>query len=115
MSTKTFSAYVPTEPVEFNIGDEHFNCVGMLPGVALLDFMSSAGGGEENPAQMAAAVMGLLRQAIAPEDLERFEAYISDPANGVSVSVLSEIAGYVADKLSGVDPTKQSATTSLPG
>ena len=113
MSKKTFTTYQPTEQVEFDINDQTFHCVPMLPGATLLDFMSAAD--PDHPNEMAKAVRTLLKQAVVEEEREAFEAFITDPANAVSVDILSEIAGYVADKLSGVDPSRRQATPSLPG
>jgi hypothetical protein len=114
MAGKTFTTYAPTEEVYFEINGTRFNCVPVVPGDVLLDFLSNAD--EEHPNLMAGALRNLIDAAIKPEELEKFHSFIRDPKNFVSMDVLAEIAGYLADKLSGAgDPTRQPAAQSSAG
>lgn len=112
-TTKKFTTYQPTESVDFEINDQHFDCVPMLPGTKLLAFMSKTD--KDRPHEMAQAVLDLLHDAVVADQRERFHTYVDDPANAVSMDVLSELAGYVADKLSGVDPTQRQDVRSFAG
>lgn len=101
---KTFNTYRKTEIPDFDIEDDagnktNFKMKPSVPGAVLLDFI--AGANAEDPAAMARTVNDLLNAAIADEDSERWNTYIRDPKNNVTLDVLSEIAGYASETLSG--------------
>jgi hypothetical protein len=96
---KSFKTYRPTEQHTLEVNDQTFRLKGAIPGDVLLDFM--AGADADNPAQMAKLVRELIDTAIVEEDLERWHAFIRDEANSVDLNTLSEIAGYVAEVMSG--------------
>lgn len=101
---KKFNTRKKTEIPEFEITDEAgtavvFKMKPSIPGAILLDFISGAN--TEDPGAMARTVNNLLNAAIADEDAERWAAFIRDPKNDVTLEVLSEIAGYASEILSG--------------
>lgn len=99
MGNRSFTTR-PAEVTEaFDINGKAFRLVASLPGDVLLDFLSQAD--EENPSTMAAALRSLFAAAVHPDDYESFSAFIRDPENNVTLDVLAEIAGYIAEKLSG--------------
>jgi len=104
MARKTFNTYRKTETPEFDIQDPDGNVTTFrmkpsVPGAVLLDFL--AGANAEDPAAMARTVNSLLTAAIADDDLEKWQDYIHNPRNEVTLEVLSEIAGYASEVLSG--------------
>lgn len=106
MARKSFSSYKPTEVQEIEINGTVFALNPQIPGDVLLDFMSDAS--SEDMGKMAVIVRSLLDAAIVPEQLEAWHAFIRDPNNGITLQLLSEIAGYVTEIVSGQpDPTQR--------
>lgn len=102
-TAKSFSTYLPSDVPTFDINGRVFRCRPIVPGATLLDFLSKID--NKNPTHMAGAITNLLDAAILPEDKAAWDEFIRDPANAVTLTVLAEVAGFVADKLAGVDPT----------
>lgn len=102
MSTrKTFQTYVPTETHEIEINGQVFPINPSVPGDVILDFLSGADA--ENPSTMAKTIRDLFDAAIVEDQLETWHTFIRDPANNVTLDVLSEVAGYLTEILSGND------------
>ena len=106
MSVKTFTAYRPDEDNFIEIDDhegttQSFKLNPSLPGKIILDFMFISG--TEDSSKLAEAITTVLDNAIVAEDKERWDEFSSDPKNGVTISVLSEIVGHVTAVLSGND------------
>lgn len=104
MASKTFTTYRPTEEntidMEGHDGATHvFHLNPSLPGELILNFMAVSG--TDDSSELAKAIKSVLDNAIADEDKEDWENFISDPKNGVTISVLSEIVGHVTSVLSG--------------
>lgn len=110
MARKSFQTAAPREIQEFDINGEVFRLNPAIPGAVLLDFIADAD--EEDSAKMATTIREFLSTAVLTEDQERFWKFVRDPGNNVSLSVLAEVAGYVAEAMSGND---QSPGTSGPG
>lgn len=108
---KSFTALQPAEAPEIEINGEVFHLRPAIPGDVLLDFLSEAD--TEDPAALSKTVRNLMQAAIAPEDIERWTAFIRDPDNNVTLNLLSEIAGYMAEALSGNDQGKQLLPSSV--
>jgi hypothetical protein len=70
-----------------------------IPGKLILDFMFVSGTDDSN--ELAKAINTVLDNAIVDEDKEAWNEFISEPKNGVTITVLSEIVGYVTSTLSG--------------
>lgn len=104
MATKTFTTYKPAEDQfieldDFN-GETHtFKLNPSIPGKLILDFMFVSGTDDSN--ELAKAINTVLDNAIVDEDKEAWNEFISEPKNGVTITVLSEIVGYVTSTLSG--------------
>src|SRR5690606_10953885 len=99
MSRKSFTAHAPTEIEEIEINGRVFTLNASVPGDVLLDFLSSADA--EDSAAMARTLRGLFQHAISPAQLDEFNMFIRDPANFVTLDLLAEIAGYVAEVVAG--------------
>lgn len=104
MATRTFNTYRKTEQHELKMADPDgkitvFHLKPAVPGAVLLDFLSGAHA--DDPAAMANTVKSLLDAAIVDDELEAWQAYIRDDNNSVSLEILSEIAGYASEVLSG--------------
>ena len=112
MARKSFKGYVSPEVVEFDLeppnGGHTFTVRGvpMIPGSVLLDFLSDTKG--DDPGSLAAAINSILKAAVVPEQWDEFRAYTDNPENGISLEILSEMAGYLAESYSG-RPTSPSA------
>lgn len=100
--TKSFKTYTPTEGSSFDINGQVFHLNPVVPGDVLLDFLEGAEG--EDTAKMAKVIRDLMQAAIVPQEYESWKAFIRNPANNVTLSMLAEIAGYVTERLSG-NPT----------
>lgn len=98
---RTFKGYVPIEPPSFDLespdGERKFTvaCVGMLPGSKFLDFLGQVD--SEDTKGMVKAIDDLLRTAVRKDAWDGFKAFIDEPANGIGIDVLGEIAGYIGE------------------
>jgi hypothetical protein len=104
MTRKSFSTYKPDQGEEFDINGHVFQLRPSVPGDVLLDFLSGAN--TEDPASMAKTIRSLLDAAIVPTQLEEWHTFIRDEDNAVNLNLLSEIAGFVSEKLSA-NPQQQ--------
>jgi hypothetical protein len=104
MATKLFTTYQPTEDHSIQLQDhtgevQSFKLNPALPGKVILDFMFISG--TEDSSKLASAISTVLDKAIVDEDKERWNEFINEPKNGVTVNVLSEVVGHVTSVLSG--------------
>ncbi len=99
VARKTFTGYAPTEISEIEVNGRVFQLNPSVPGDVLLDFLSKAD--SEDPASMAGTLRSLLDQAINLAQLDEWHAFIRDPAQGITLELLAEIAGYVTEVVSG--------------
>jgi hypothetical protein len=104
MTRKSFQTYRPAVGEEFDINGHVFQLKPSVPGDVLLDFLSGAN--TEDPAAMARTIRNLLDAAIRPEQLDEWHTFIRDEENAVNLNLLSEIAGFVSEKLSA-NPQQQ--------
>lgn len=98
---KSFQTYAPTKGDTFDVNGEVFQLKPSIPGDLLLDFMG--GLDDEKPSAVAATIRSLMQAAIVEEDYVRWTQFIRDPRNNVDLDILGQIAGHVAEKLSGKD------------
>lgn len=99
MTQKSFRS-APARGVQtFDINDVVFQFTPDIPGAILMDFMSNID--DENPASMVKVLNKLLESALAPAELERFNEFVRDPSNNVSLELLAEICGFIAENASG--------------
>lgn len=101
---------VSKEPVAFAVNDKDFHCVRAIPGMVLLDFISTVD--LDNPASAGGAVTNFFKTAIQPEEWEDFLAYTRDPINEVGIDDLSQIAGWLAEQYMGEIPTTPAENSS---
>lgn len=104
MATKLFSTYRPAEDNFIELKDSNdelqsFKLNPALPGKVILDFMFISG--TDDSSKLAKAIGTVLDKAVADVDKERWEEFINNPSNGVTVNVLSEIVGHITSVLSG--------------
>jgi hypothetical protein len=105
MARKTFKGYVPTEAQSIELqsadGTKTLEVKGRksVAGSVVLDFLAKID--TEEPGTLATAVNDMLRLSIAEESWGEFKAFIDDEANGISLEILSEIAGFFAESFSG--------------
>lgn len=110
MAVKTFTTYKPEEDHFVELQDhegntQQFKLNPSLPGKLILDFMFVSG--TEDSSELAKAINTVLDNAIVEEDKERWEEFTTNPKNGVTISVLSEIVGHVTAVLSGNPPDQE--------
>lgn len=104
MATKTFHTYKPTEEQFIELDDPEgtlhkFKLTPSLPGTLILDFMFVSG--SDDSSKLSEAIKNVIDNAIVEEDKEAWKQFSGDPKNGVTISVLSELVGYVTSVLSG--------------
>ena len=105
---RSFKGYTAKKGIEFDLVPPNggqtlvIRGIPMIPGSVLLDFLS--GVNEDDPGGMARTIMHMIQSAVVPEQWDEFREFIDDPKNGVGLSMLSEIAGYLAESYS-VRPT----------
>jgi len=114
MATKKFKGYVSDDPIVIELESPEgesatFKCRRAVAGSMLLDFLSEAS--ESDPASMAKAVFGLLQAAVEPSEWEGFREFVDNPDNGVSLEILSEMAGWVSEQYSARPTGPQSLST----
>jgi len=107
---KTFKGFTPPEAVAFELQSPDgsrtvtFRCKGNVAGSKFLELMGKADSVEDFPA-MAKAVRQIIDQALTEESAKEFWAFCDDDANGVSIEMLSEISGWLAQEFAGNRPT----------
>lgn len=101
MANRSFKAIAPAQGSTFDINGTVFHLKPAVPGQVIIDFLAAAD--DEDSAAMAKLINDLLEVALDPDDLDRFKVFVNDESNAVSLSLLAEIAGYVAEELSGND------------
>lgn len=95
--------------VILELNDREFKCKSRIPGIVLMRWVSHID--QDDPAKSAGAVEELMRQSIAPDDVDDFFEYIEDPVNDVDIKTLSQMAGWVVEQLTG-NPTQESSDSS---
>lgn len=99
MARKSFQSASPRALEEFDINGEVFHFNPNLPGQVLVEFMAEME--SDDPSSLAKVVTRLFEAAIVPDDQERFFAFTRSVENNVSLEMLSEICGYIAEASSG--------------
>lgn len=104
MAIKSFTTYTPEEDQFIELsspeGESHtFKLNPSIPGKIILDFMFVSG--TEDTTELAKAINTVLDSAIVDEDKEAWDTFITNPKNGVTITVLSEVVGHVTSVLSG--------------
>lgn len=110
---KSFTTYAPTDGATFQINGRTFNLRPAVPGDVLLDFMASLSA--EDASKTAGALRELMQLALAEGQYPAWESFIRDPANNVTLNVLVDIAGFVAECLSGNPTADQSPAAFMGG
>lgn len=118
MTRKSFKGYAPTEDTVITLESPdgsrkiEVKTVPAVAGSIVLDFMAETT--EEDPGTLALAVNKMLRISIVPEDWDEFKAFIDNSENGITLDILSEISGYLAEAFSGrpTEPQPLSTVTS---
>jgi hypothetical protein len=102
---KSFKGYEPIEAPRFELespdGKRKLEvvCKGAIPGSMFLDFLAKTK--EEDPSTLAVAMQSILQAAIRDDQWEAFKEFVDNPDNGVSIELLSEIAGYLSELYAG--------------
>ena len=105
MARKTFKGYVPTEAQSIELqspdGTRSIEVQGResIAGSVILDFLAEID--TDDPGTLAKAVNRMLKLSIADESWDEFKAFVDDENNGISLELLSEIAGFFAESFSG--------------
>lgn len=102
---KSFKTYKPETGASFDVNGTEFHLRPSVPGDVLLDFLVEAD--SDKPAQLAKTIRDLMQAAIVEDELAAWHAFIRDEDNAVDLATLSEIAGYVAEQMSGNDRQPQ--------
>lgn len=99
MTQKSFRSAPSRGAQTFDINGTSFSFSPDIPGATLMDFMSNID--DENPASMVKVLNQLLEAALAPVELQRFNEFVRNPENNISLELLAEICGYIAESSSG--------------
>lgn len=109
MARKTFKGYVPTEVQTIELqsadGTKTIEVRGRpaVAGSVILDFLAKID--TDEPGTLAKAVTEMLQLSIDEASWDEFKAFIDDEKNGITLDILSEIAGFFAETFSGkVEP-----------
>jgi hypothetical protein len=110
--SRTFKGYVPKEVKTFDLESPEgitvtITCKPSVPGAVFLDFLGGVSS-DEDFSGMARITKDVLNACIADADQDKFWAFCNDPANGIDIETLSEIAGYLSELFSGERPTEPS-------
>lgn len=108
-SFNTFSEAGSDDILVLEINDQAFKCKSRIPGMVLMRWVSKID--MDDPATAGEAIEVLLRQAIAPDDWDRFDAYVTDARNNVDLKTLGEIIGWLTEQYTGT-PTQQPSGSS---
>lgn len=101
---------ISTEPINFTLYGETFNCRPALQGKFLLELVSSTS--SEDPSSSADIISSFFSEVLYPESYERFEALSTDPDRIVTVETLGEITGWLVSEYSERPTTPQENSSS---
>lgn len=110
MAKKSFKGYTPAEAqvieLESPDGSRKIEVRGRpsVAGSVILDFLAEID--SDDPSTLATAVNRMLRLSIADESWDEFKSFVDDEDNGISLEILSEIAGFFAESFSGKAPAQ---------
>lgn len=109
MGHKAFKRAANLDPIWFTLGEEdtRFNCEDDIPGGMILDF-AGVMEGDDADGNMLKAVKEFFAAAIVPEQLDQFWALVYDKNAKVGLSMLIELAQWLAGEYSD-RPTGQSS------
>jgi hypothetical protein len=120
-ATKTFSTSQATEKIEFKIDDDLFHCRPSIPAGVIMRFgaMTASADAEDaadgnQGANAISAIREFFDAAITETDHAKFYALLDGKDRFVDLSLLIEIATWLADKYSA-RPTGLPSSTSSPG
>ena len=92
------------EAVTFRLDGQTFTCYSMIPGSALLEFVSDADSGEGGRASE--SILRFFKAAMTEEEYARFYALIKRPDRVTPMDVLAEISTWLVEVYSE-RPTKR--------
>jgi hypothetical protein len=107
---KTFKGFVPSEAITFTLESPDgarqitLRCKPSVPGAKFLEFMSRAEN-ETDFGAMASAVRDIINEALTDDSQAEFWEFADTPENGISLDILSEIAGWLSETFVGNRPT----------
>lgn len=103
------------EPVTFRLDGQDFLCYPVLPGSALLEFVSDADSGEGGRASE--SILRFFKAAMAEDEYERFYTLIKRPDRVTPMEVLADISTWLVEvysdrptKLPSASPTGTTTT-----
>lgn len=83
------------EPVTFRLDGKDFTCYPVIPGAALLEFVSDADSGEGGRASE--SIIKFFKAAMPEDEFERFSALIKRPDRVTPIDVLAEISTWLVE------------------
>lgn len=115
MSTKRFKDFgagkstedFKTDPINFALHGETFDCHPRLQGKVLLQFIEMAN--SEDASSSAAVTRIFFEKVLVAESKVRFDALLEDPERIVTVETLGEIIGWLLEEYSGRPNTQSGA------
>lgn len=113
---KSFKGYLPPKAIEFELASPDgtrtltVHCKPTIPGSKFLDFMAQATDAGDF-AGLSRAVKDVLNAAVVVDEQAAFWAFCDEPDNGIDISTLSEIAGYLSEQFAGERPTAPSGAS----
>ncbi len=103
------------EDVTFRLDGETFTCYPLIPGAAILDFVSDADSGEGGRAS--GSIMNFFKAAMAEDEYERFTAFVKRPKRVTPLETLAAISTWLVEtyserptRLPSVSPSGTSTT-----
>lgn len=89
---------IVTEPLNFKLHGETFECWPNLQGKVLLDL--AANSGEDDGVAAAKTMQDFFVAALKPESYEKFNALLTDPETIVNVETLGDITAWLVEEYS---------------
>ena len=103
------------EPIIFRLDGQDFTCYSVLPGTALLEFVSDADSGEGGRASE--SILRFFKAAMPETEYERFYALIKRPDRVTPMDALADISTWLVEvyaerptKLPSASPTGTTTT-----
>ena len=106
------------EPVTFRLDGETFLCHSVLPGAAMLEFVSDADSGEGG--LVSESILRFFQAAMAEDENTRFRAFIKRPDRITPIDLLAEISTWLVEVYSdrptlSVGLSPDGTSTTVPG
>jgi len=93
-------------PVRFSMDGDVFEAVPEIPASQMVDLIDRLQAAEADPADRFRQILEVLQRLLTPDSRGMFERRLSDPANPISVTQLTELTNWLVGEVYTERPTQ---------